>query len=74
MGFIWFYWMLAKNAYYVIDSKMDGAMGITYVPFDSIDNARIFFNNYGGKIINYNDINKDTLSKSSLLLKDRLIY
>jgi len=67
-------WMYAKDAYYIIDSNMDGAMGITYVPFDNIDNAKKFLKIYGGELIKYENINKKTLNNSSLLLKDRIIF
>lgn len=66
-------WMHAENAYYVIDSNINGAMGLSYVPFKKLDNAKKFLEKYGGKIIKYKDINQNILSCSSSLLKDRII-
>ena len=67
-------WILAENSYYVIDSKKNGAMGLTYVPFSNIEYAKSFIEKYDGKILKYNEITIETLNKSSLLLKDRIMY
>ncbi|HFL8819492.1 MAG TPA: nitrous oxide reductase accessory protein NosL [Candidatus Azoamicus sp. OHIO2] len=67
-------WMLAQDAYYVIDSNMNGAMGLTYVPFSDINAAKKFHINYGGKLLDYNDITSTTLTDSSILLKNRIIF
>ena len=66
-------WILASDAFYVIDSKKDGAMGLTYVPFSDYAFASKFLNLYGGKIVKFCDINSDVLSSSSRLLKNRFI-
>lgn len=66
-------WMLAEKAYYIIDSKMDGAMGLTYVPFSDINSAQTFLNKYGGKLLHYTEINLNVLKNSGLLLKERII-
>ncbi|HIH2762949.1 MAG TPA: nitrous oxide reductase accessory protein NosL [Candidatus Azoamicus sp.] len=66
-------WIVASDAFYVIDSKKDGAMGLTYVPFSNYDFASKFLNLYGGKIVKFSDINSDILSSSSKLLKNRFI-
>jgi copper chaperone NosL len=67
-------WILAKDAFYVIDSSKNGAMGITYVPFSKDDAAIKFFLENGGVIVKFSDIDFNVLSHSSSLLKDRLIY
>lgn len=66
-------WILANKAYYVIDSDMDGAMGITYVPFSDINAARTFLNDHGGKLLHYSEINNTVLKNTGLLLKNRVI-
>ncbi len=66
-------WILANDAYYVIDSKKDGAMGLTYVPFSDLKCAENFLKMYGGILLKFSEINLNTLSSSSILLKDRLI-
>ena len=65
--------ILADTAYYVIDSKKDGAMGLTYVPFSDINSAKKFLELHGGKLLKFNEIDSDTLSSSANLLKDRMI-
>ena len=66
-------WILASDAFYVIDSDKDGAMGLTYVPFSNHDFANKFFNLYGGKIVKFSDIDVNILAVSSNLLKNRSI-
>ena len=36
------HWMLAKNAFFVINSRKKSAMGVSYVPFQKIENAKNF--------------------------------
>lgn len=67
-------WMEAENAYYVIDSNKDGAMGVTYVPFNSSDHAKKFIQNNGGKLLTFNEIDKKVLETSNDLLKKRMIF
>lgn len=66
-------WILASEAFYVIDSRKDGAMGLTYVPFGNYDSANDFFKLYGGKIIKFIDIDDKVIAHSSKLLKNRVI-
>lgn len=67
-------WIFAKDAYYVIDSSQDGAMGVTYVPFSDVKFAQEFLNLHGGKLLKFEEINLDVLSRSNDLLKNRLIF
>lgn len=67
-------WVSAHNAYYVIDSNKDGAMGVTYVPFTNLTSAKKFLKSYGGILLKFSEINFDTLSVSADLLKNRVIY
>lgn len=67
-------WILAYNAFYVIDSTKNGAMGITYVPFSDFKSANEFLLVNGGRLIKFKDIDLNVLSNSSSLLKNRLIY
>lgn len=66
-------WIVASEAYYVIDSNKDGAMGLTYVPFSKKGFAEKFLNFYGGKLVTFNEIDLNILFNSSSLLKNRLI-
>jgi copper chaperone NosL len=66
-------WVLANKVYYVVDSDKDGAMGLTYVPFSDLNAAENFIKLYNGRLLSYNEINRNTLSNSSNLLKDRII-
>ena len=67
-------WILAKDAYYVVDSDKDGAMGLTYFPFSILESAKLFQSNHGGDLLKFNEITAHTLSKSANLLKDRMIF
>ena len=65
-------WINSKDAIFVIDSSINGAMGVSYVPFSSIDAALNFKNIFGGNILNFSDINLDILIKTNELIKDRI--
>ncbi len=67
-------WIEAEKAYYVVDSKKDGAMGVTYVPFSNIESAKSFMTEYGGKLLKFNQIDKHVLSLSNDILKRRMIF
>lgn len=67
-------WILADDAFYVIDSKKNGAMGITYVPFLDYDEAKLFKSKFGGVILKFEEINIDILFSSDVLLKERGIF
>ena len=67
-------WILASEAYYVIDSSKDGAMGLTYVPFSDIKFAKMFLQTYGGKLLKFDEIDANTLTDSANLLKNRMIF
>lgn len=67
-------WIDAKIAYYVIDSKKDGAMGVTYVPFLNIEAANKFTQENEGKILKFEQIDNNVLMLSNELLKKRLIF
>lgn len=53
----------AKDAIYVIGSKMQGSMGPTLASFSSIISAEEFAKKQGGKIISFNDLTLKLLSK-----------
>lgn len=67
-------WIEAENAYYVIDSNKDGAMGVTYVPFSNIESAKNFIKEYEGLLLNFNQIDTNVLTLSNELLKKRMIF
>ena len=61
-------WIDAKKAIYVIDSKKLGSMGISYVPFEQLANAKKFQADYGGEILHYSQINNKVLEKTRELM------
>ncbi|HIH2762641.1 MAG TPA: nitrous oxide reductase accessory protein NosL [Candidatus Azoamicus sp. MARI] len=67
-------WIDAEQAVYVIDSNKDGAMGVTYVPFNNIDSAKNFMKENGGILLNFNQINTHVLTSSNEILKKRMIF
>lgn len=67
-------WIEATDAYYVVDSIKDGAMGVTYVPFSSISCANTFISKYGGKLLTFNQIDNKILALSNNILKERLNF
>lgn len=67
-------WIEAQEAYYVIDSNKDGAMGVTYVPFSKLEDAKKFKKENKGQILKYDQITETILAKSNELLKKRMIF
>ncbi len=57
-------WMKAEDAYYIIDSRKKGAMGVSYVPFNNKNEALKFQMDNGGKLILFKDINSEILNNS----------
>ncbi|WP_440617345.1 nitrous oxide reductase accessory protein NosL [Cysteiniphilum sp. 6C5] len=62
-------WMLVKDLYFVIDSKQRSAMGISYVPFKSLNNAKIFEQKHGGKLVQFKDITQQVVQNSIDLMQ-----
>ena len=54
-------WINIEDAFFVINSKKYGAMGISYVPFKSFSAAKLFHKENGGQILQYKQINNKTL-------------
>jgi len=67
-------WIKGEEAYYIIDSDKEGAMGITYVPFSLVDKALQFKECNNGKLLSYSDIDINVLLNSDSLMKDRVIF
>ena len=55
------YFIDAKTAWYVTGSEKTGAMGDTLASFSKQSDAQAFANEFGGQVINFADINYDTL-------------
>lgn len=51
----------AKTAWYVIGSSKKGAMGKTLASFSLQTDAQAFADEFGGKVLNFTDINQDSL-------------
>ena len=66
-------WILADKVYYVINSRKDGAMGLSYVPFSDKHFAENFIELNGGELLKFNEINLNTLNQSANLLKERMM-
>ncbi|MFC6672549.1 nitrous oxide reductase accessory protein NosL [Marinobacterium aestuariivivens] len=56
----------ARSAWYVIDHSRPGAMGPTLASFSRQDDARAFAEQYGGKLIGFDEITLETLSQLTL--------
>lgn len=67
-------WIEAEKAHYVIDSKKDGAMGVTYVPFSDITQAKKFKEENEGNILKFEEINEQVLNYSNEILKKRIMF
>ncbi len=65
-------WISADQAIFVIDSKKEGAMGLSYVPFSQQENAIKFHKENGGEILKTAAINQEVLMASNSKLKKRL--
>jgi copper chaperone NosL len=46
----------AKSAFYVVGSNVYGPMGNELIPFLSLDSAKVFIKNHGGKVLQYDQI------------------
>jgi copper chaperone NosL len=62
-------WVNAKKAIYVVNSRKLGSMGISYVPFKYIKNARTFQRKNGGKILRFSQINNEVLEHTRSLMR-----
>jgi nitrous oxide reductase accessory protein NosL len=52
----------AKKAYYVIGSTVYGPMGNELIPFELLEDAKVFAQDYSGKkILKYSEISKENL-------------
>jgi len=55
-------WMQAQNAFYVIESVKRGGMGMTeVVPFGTKEKADQFTTQYGGRVVDFQNIPTDSL-------------
>lgn len=64
-------WTIAEKMFYVVNSNKYGAMGPSYVPFSDIESAKNFNKNYGGKILNFYEIDINIINESSNLMKNK---
>ncbi len=49
-------WIKAREAVYIGESKLDGAMGKTFAPFSNKEDALIFQKKHGGKFLTFDDL------------------
>lgn len=66
-------WFNVEEAFFVINSDKNGAMGVSYVPFSNEFSATAFKKIYGGKLISFSKITPQILLKSNELLRKRLL-
>lgn len=52
-------WIVAKNAYYVIGSKIRGPMGKEAISFDKRQEAEKFSQTNGGRVLKYPEVSID---------------
>lgn len=55
------HWIEARNAFYVLDSRAQGAMGPTIGTFASKEDAQAFAAREGGRVLAYGQIKPDVL-------------
>ncbi|PKG81560.1 nitrous oxide reductase accessory protein NosL [Colwellia sp. 75C3] len=55
------YFIDAKVAWYVVGSEKTGAMGKTLASFSLATDAKAFADEFGGKVLNFKDVNQDSL-------------
>lgn len=63
-------WFDAKNGFYVLDSKKLGAMGPTLGAFARKEDAEAFARQYGGKVLQFNQVTIEMVSMSGSVLHD----
>lgn len=56
----------ARNAWYVIDHRRQGAMGPTLASFSSEADARAFADQYGGELLQFDEITLERLSQLTM--------
>jgi copper chaperone NosL len=59
------HWIDARNAWYVLDSRAQGAMGPTIGTFSSQEDAQAFAKREGGRVLDYSQIRPATLNLGS---------
>lgn len=64
-------WLAADKAYYVIDSRKTNAMGISYVPFKSKQQANSFQKQYGGEIRKFSQLTNAVVKHSYQLMRTK---
>lgn len=62
-------WINAKAAYFVIDSRKRGAMGLSYVPFSKKSEAETFQKKEGGKVVTFDEMTATVLEESQMLMR-----
>lgn len=63
-------WIEAKTALYVVGSRKHGSMGPTFGSFSSMPDAEAFAQKEGGKILRFEQISADMVSKNSGVAHD----
>ncbi|WP_458207980.1 nitrous oxide reductase accessory protein NosL [Haladaptatus sp. NG-SE-30] len=53
----------AKELQYVVDSKVEGAMGPDFIPFSKQSDAKSFADEHGGEVIAFGDIDEGVVGK-----------
>lgn len=53
----------AEDLYYVVESEVRGAMGPDFIPFSMESDATAFANEYGGTVVEYDDIGEGLIGK-----------
>lgn len=54
---------IAQEAVYVVDSRVEGAMGADFIPFTDRADATAFADENGGTIVEYDDIDEGMIGK-----------
>lgn len=63
-------WIDAKTAFYVVGSRKHGSMGPTFGAFSDMRDAEAFVQKEGGKIVRFNEVTADMVSKPRSAMHD----
>lgn len=66
-------WIKSKDAYFVIDSEKQGAMGLSYVSFSDRDDAISFQKQFSGKVVVLDGITQDVYDDSTDLIRQQML-
>lgn len=64
------HWIDARAGFYVFGSKRHGSMGPTMASFAREDDAQLFAQKHGGKVLRFNEVTLDMVALDGGVLRD----